>query len=945
MSRRARRILGALALVATLLGAVGLLIAWLLWAEHSQLVARRASAALGLEVGIGGGIQLEVFPELQFKARDVTVANLPGRPSPHLAEIGILELEISYLGLLRGRLEIDALELEQVTLWIEDDPNLQLSAAAAPESQTESRDLRFNIGSVEIRELALHYQPGDAGTRRSGRIETLRLEADGIQGPVHFASRGEFAGHRFDLTGEFGPLSDLYDAAPYPIELRGRLLDATFEIRGTAGQPTQMRELDLSISGELPGLPQLYEAFLEPDSRVPETGLISFQARLVRDAGPVAIEDLSVGTDTSGALYGSLTGSVGELATFREIDLVLELNARSLSFLQPMTETTLPAVESIDAKFEFSDRGSDLGVAGTVHLVLPDGLGRLEVEGSLADLRGVTGLDVTVRGEARDLGIVGNWLGLDRALPPLEPVMLHGRLRNPEQRISLDALTARAGTRDRSYAEVKGSIRDLERLEGVRLRADFGAADLSLLETYLDRPLPGGIGPITGHTLLTDEDGSLGLEHIRLHGGRKELLSIDLDGKFDDLREIDEIELDAKITARDLAVIGELVDAEVDPLGPVEFTGTLSGSDEQFQASGKLWLDRTLIDGRASGTFEPSARPSFRATLSSPQVWLDDVGIAPRFADQNTAPEVGSDGAPPDAGDEPAPRWWRSTEGLPFDLLRSLDFDLVLRADRISGRDELEVYDASASVRLEDGRLQIRDLQATWKGGDTHAGLVLDASTPEPKLSLEFELEGLDVEQFVSQAKETTQASGFVDAWVRLESRGQTPNEIRSELAGQLVAVMRDGTAAGKVSRLFARNLIGLTFPSMQLRRSVPLVSCFLASVEIESGIASVSRLEIQGGDITVTGSGTVDLARESYHLELVPRSRRRGIVSVVPVVRVRGPLWEPRVTPVHRTVATSIVEGVISNVVRPARSLLSRFRRGSDPEFRCVLPEREALP
>lgn len=947
MNRRTPRIVGLLALLVVLLGGGALLVAQRLLEGRGQIIASRASDALGLEVAIGGGIQLSLLPQLQFEARDVTVANLPGRPAPHLAEIGLLEFEISYLGLLRGKLEIDALEIERITLWIENDPNAQIAAvtAAAPEPETEGQELRFSIGSVDLRQGLLHYQSGDREAPLSARLETLSLEARGIHDPFQFSARGEFEGRRFDLAGELGPLGNLYEAVPYPVELHGRFQDATFQLRGTAGQPTRLRDLDLAISGELPALPKIYDAFFEPDPRVPQTGPISFAGRIVRKDGPVAIEELSIETDTSDPLYGSLTGSVRDLVAFRKVELALRLHARDLGFLQPTTRVSLPAVESVYAELEISDRGTDLGVSGKLRVVLPEGLGWLEAEGSYADLLRQAGLDVAIRGEARDLGVIGNALSLDPPLPVLGPVTLRGRLRDPNGRIGVYELEARAGSPDGSWAELTGSLRDLERVAGARLRAEFVAEDLSLFAPVLGRPLPGGIGPITGYTVLSDEDGSLGLDPVHLHGGQQGLLSIDLEGSFDDLSEIDEIEAELKLRARDLAVVAELLDAEFDPVGPVVFSGRISGSEERLQASGELQLDRTRIDGRGTASFNRGRRPNLRATLSSSQLWLDDLGIEPEAADPNTVPEKESDDLAGLAAGDTGPYWWQGTRDLPFDQLRNLDLDLTLRADRISGRNALEIHDASTTLRLEDGRLEIRDLAATWAGGDAHAALIVDASAPETELLLEFDLQGLDLEQILSQTSETTDASGLIDARGRLESRGQTRDQIRSQLSGEGAAVMRDGSAAGEVSRLFVRNFVGLTFPSIQFGERAPLVSCALASIEIESGIALVRELQIQGGDVEVTGSGTIDLARERYHLELVPRSRRRGIVSVVPVVRVRGPLEQPRATPLHRTIATSLFEGVVSNAVRPARSLLSRLRGSSDSEFRCEISPPETQP
>ena len=253
MNRRTPRIVGLLALLVVLLGGGALLVAQRLLEGRGQIIASRASDALGLEVAIGGGIQLSLLPQLQFEARDVTVANLPGRPAPHLAEIGLLEFEISYLGLLRGKLEIDALEIERITLWIENDPNAQIAAvtAAAPEPETEGRELRFSIGSVDLRQGLLHYQSGDREAPLSARLETLSLEARGIHDPFQFSARGEFEGRRFDLAGAsaepFGVAGGQGDPVSAACEaLRDRVADAPAGT-GDQGNSRVGHELILSV--------------------------------------------------------------------------------------------------------------------------------------------------------------------------------------------------------------------------------------------------------------------------------------------------------------------------------------------------------------------------------------------------------------------------------------------------------------------------------------------------------------------------------------------------------------------------------------------------------------------------------------------------------------------------------------------------------------------------
>ncbi|MCS5627729.1 MAG: AsmA family protein, partial [Planctomycetes bacterium] len=156
-------LLGILAV--TLLSAGALLLSNQLgWEAQRRIIERRASAALGLEVSIEGDLELTLLPALEFQASQVSVGNLPGRPSPYLARVGRLDLQLSLLALLRRELAIEALELEEVDLRIENDPNGHVEVAekaANPAHTAEERHLLFRIGRLTVRDLRVTYQPGD----------------------------------------------------------------------------------------------------------------------------------------------------------------------------------------------------------------------------------------------------------------------------------------------------------------------------------------------------------------------------------------------------------------------------------------------------------------------------------------------------------------------------------------------------------------------------------------------------------------------------------------------------------------------------------------------------------------------------------------------------------------------------------------------------------------
>ena len=62
------------------------------------------------------------------------------------------------------------------------------------------------------------------------------------------------------------------------------------------------------------------------------------------------------------------------------------------------------------------------------------------------------------------------------------------------------------------------------------IEARFGAASLAEISEYLGRTLP-GLGPFEGSVVVSDQDGSLGIENLHVEGGRRNTLHVSVDGR------------------------------------------------------------------------------------------------------------------------------------------------------------------------------------------------------------------------------------------------------------------------------------------------------------------------------------------------------------------------------------------------------------------------------
>ena len=217
---------------------------------------------------------------------------------------------------------------------------------------------------------------------------------------------------------------------------------------------------------------------------------------------------------------------------------------------------------------------------------------------------------------------------------------------------------------------------------------------------------------------VSDRDGSLGVETADLKLHREGLFSFQLRGAFDDLRELDEIEIAANLEARDLSLVGELLDVELPPIGPVSFSGRIRGSNEQLVSEGSMRLNRTVLDGEWTAVFGRDLRRSLTARIHSPHIFLADIGVEPAVE----RPELRRSAEGPSA----LQRWWSEEEPASFERLREFDLDVEARADRVSGHGGFDIRNLHSALRLHDGELVVRDAGASYKGGKVEANLRVD---------------------------------------------------------------------------------------------------------------------------------------------------------------------------------------------------------------------------
>ncbi|UCE87207.1 MAG: AsmA family protein [Deltaproteobacteria bacterium] len=902
--RRHRHLLIAIAVVAALLFAADLAARSLTLARLRLLVEEDLTDALGLAVSVDA-LQLSLLPYLHLDARGVRVANLPDRPSPHLLEVGEIEIGVALWPLRKRIVAIDAFELRDGQLNIETDTEggfalpLELGGdVAEPADDPVVLEVRRLAG----KDLRVFRRDGVSGVVRSLRLDAIELESEERRGPISIAASGAVEGAPCELEGRIGPLHELLEPTrPFPVRIAARIYDAHIEAEGTLAAPRALAGVDLRVSAEIPDLALA-------GWPLPGLGAIALTAHISDLDGTLGLEALDLETTRDDPFEADVEGRVDDLAGLRGVELRAGLAARDLDFLETWVDAPIPDVASATATATLSDDDGSLGLHAELHAEAPEPGIALDAEGRWDDLSRIGEIDVVVRGSAREIASVAALVQAPE-LPDLGPLEFSGRVLDRDGALGIDALQVRMGRRSGSWVDVSGSIGDILERRRISLDVGFGTADLRALGEAFGRSLP-PIARIDGSARLSDADGTLGIEDLELRAGERGLVEVRLTAELDDLFGRDEFEVVAELRARDLAVLGAAAELELAPIGPVEFKGRLRGSNEALRATGvALRVGETRLRGDASGSFVPDERPALRARIESPHVRIADLGFVRRTAAAEPAALV-----PPEA------------ETLPFEELRALDLDLELRAKRITGYAGLDVQNAHVTVRLHDGELLIGDAAASYKQGRVRAEAEVDARTPDPHLAVNLDAKAIDLAVLMAQFEEDSEVSGLLDATLGLKSRGATLDALRASLSGNTRVVVRDGTVASKYGRMFVVNLGRAAFPMLRTPKA-PRLGCTVAEFEIEDGIATAQTILLEGGEVAVTGAGRIDLVRGVYELRFVPTARDPGLLSVAPQVDVRGPLANPVFRPVTSTLATSLGRGLLSNARRAGLSALRPFR------------------
>jgi len=187
-----------------------------------------AGGATGRSFKIDGPLRLTFFPHFGVKAREVTLANVPGGHAAMMVAVGDIDLSVKVLPLFTGRIALDKIVLDQPTIALEVDkggnPNWKFGKETQNTAgQTKKGTLTLPAGTefsgIEISDGKVTYDNAKTGTHRAIEHVNVNVAITTADQPIAATGDLTFADKKVTFAAKLATLKTFLGSGTTRFEL------------------------------------------------------------------------------------------------------------------------------------------------------------------------------------------------------------------------------------------------------------------------------------------------------------------------------------------------------------------------------------------------------------------------------------------------------------------------------------------------------------------------------------------------------------------------------------------------------------------------------------------------------------------------------------------------------------------------------------------------------
>ncbi len=619
------------------------------------------------------------------------------------------------------------------------------------------------------------------------------------------------------------------------------------------------------------------------------------KARLHTVSGRHRIDDYELALEQGEPLEITEKGSVDSISflpKFRIQGIRLYHRARtndiaSLSRLFRLDQN-IPSIGSADLRMLISGDDKKLLIgdlrlsAGREKTLLVEATGRVGYI-SAANKWRLRDTDIAIKARSSSSQSAAEAFGY--GIPELGPVSAQARMNDRRKTLGIEGLRLVVGDAARPALNATGSIGDLYKARSLNLEAQLNLDGQKLTRFAIGREMP-ELAPLTGTLLISDDDGRLGMDSLRLESIKPGILSLKVDGRFDDFARPETFGLNFHLQSRDAKPLSALLGWEWSGPGAVEIDAQLKRTLKGNLFEANMIAGKEKIDMLIRANFKTSP-PQIEGRITAHNFFLPDLAetqsqkLAQKRDEKKKSKEKG-------------PVFSRA----PMDLgwMKKADMDLLVDIQSFD-RDYSEAVSAEFRILMKGGRLSVKPASIGYPKGQADLELQLDGRD-RPRFSFSLSGDNLDPWRGLKLA-ETRTKTRFdpedveLNLDIALNSSGKSLHEMASNAQGGLSVSMKHGKMPQSELELLFVDIVG--WVSNQAKQRFEHVNCAIADYSIQQGLVTTNAFFMDLETLTIAGEGTIDLGKEKIDYTFLPRKKSRLIASADPVT-IEGPLNDPSI-------------------------------------------------
>lgn len=202
--------------------------------------------------------------------------------------------------------------------------------------------------------------------------------------------------------------------------------------------------------------------------------------------------------------------------------------------------------------------------------------------------------------------------------------------------------------------------------------------------------------------------------------------------------------------------------------------------------------------------------------------------------------------------------------------------------------------------RFASGLIEVSELGFGQAGGRIQMLAALRAvDDGSGRLTLRLDATGLDAAQLAQTASlQAARLSGQATAGIRLDITGETLGAALQAGRGQAVVTMTEGRIARSALEAASANILAL----FRDRDGTARIRCLVAAADLRDGRTTIAPLRLRTTEATISGGGSVDLARARMDLLIGSEAASTGVFALDIPVRISGPFRNLDIGPSRST-------------------------------------------